>query len=295
MKKLIQEGRLTVRGLMDYLDAKGFYVVLILSIVVIFSTIFYVAGNRLTETDIAEDYETLINEESANWMPAYNADSGSAESSTSTDEASGENTTALAVPSDGGKPAAKTDGGGITSADKKEAGESTSTSGTAKVAILDNAKVAATEPAKSEPVAGTNPMAAIEMAIPVFGDVSFEFAMDRLTYSQTLDEWMTHSGIDIAAERGTGVKAAADGTVSEIKTDPRFGVTVILDHADGTRTVYANLAGDEMVTVNQKVLTGEIIGSVGNTAVFESAEQSHLHFEVLKDNVPVNPAGYFKK
>ena len=50
-----------------------------------------------------------------------------------------------------------------------------------------------------------------------------------------------------------------------------------------------------MVNPNQILKQGDIIGCVGNTALFESAEQSHLHFEVLKDNKPVNPEDYLPK
>jgi murein DD-endopeptidase MepM/ murein hydrolase activator NlpD len=72
-------------------------------------------------------------------------------------------------------------------------------------------------------------------------------------------------------------------------------VTVVIDHKNGLKSVYSNLATDDMVTSNQKIKQGEIIGSIGNTAVFESAEQSHLHFQVLKDNVIVDPTAYLPK
>ncbi|MGI6777393.1 MAG: peptidoglycan DD-metalloendopeptidase family protein [Acetivibrionales bacterium] len=131
-----------------------------------------------------------------------------------------------------------------------------------------------------------------KLALPVIGDVSFDYAMDRLVYSKTLEDWRTHSGIDLAADRGTNVKAAADGFISEVKNDPRFGITVIIDHQNGLKTVYANLASDEVVVPNQKVKEGDVIGAIGNTALFESAEQPHLHFEVLMDNRPVDPKEY---
>lgn len=92
--------------------------------------------------------------------------------------------------------------------------------------------------------------------------------------------------------RWMNVKAVADGVISEIKNDPRYGVVVIIDHKNGIKTVYSNLASDDMVTSNQKVKQGDVIGIVGNTALFESAEQPHLHFEVLMDNEPVDPLAY---
>lgn len=128
--------------------------------------------------------------------------------------------------------------------------------------------------------------------MPVYGHIVLEYAMDKLVYSKTLEDWRTHSGIDIASSRGTSVKAAADGIVTDIKKDPRFGITVIIDHKNGFKTVYSNLAGDDVVYPNQRVKQEDIVGAVGDTAVFESVEESHLHFEILKNNDPVNPADY---
>jgi murein DD-endopeptidase MepM/ murein hydrolase activator NlpD len=126
----------------------------------------------------------------------------------------------------------------------------------------------------------------------VFGEITLEYAKDKLVYSKTLEEWRTHPGLDIGADLGEPVKAVADGVVADIKKDPRFGITIVLDHQNGLKTVYANLASDETVAVNQIIKQGEIIGSVGDTAAFESSEQSHLHFEVLLNGVQVDPADY---
>jgi len=99
-------------------------------------------------------------------------------------------------------------------------------------------------------------------------------------------------GIDIAASRGTAVKAVADGVVIDVYEDPRLGFTVVIDHENGLKTVYSNLASGDMVVPNQIVTQGESIGSVGNTASFEIALEPHLHFEVLKDDQIVDPKLY---
>lgn len=125
---------------------------------------------------------------------------------------------------------------------------------------------------------------------PVQGNISVDYAMDRLIYSKTLDDWRTHSGIDIAAAKGSQVKAVDDGTISEIKNDPRYGYLIIIDHVDGYRSIYANLApGGDTVKLSQKVRQGDVIGSIGNSASFESMEEAHLHFELLKDGKNINP------
>lgn len=129
---------------------------------------------------------------------------------------------------------------------------------------------------------------------PVEGEVSREFAKDNLIYSETLQEWVTHMGIDIKSDKTTVVKAAESGTVKSIKNDPRYGITIVIEHQDGFQTVYANLLTTEFVVEGEKVEKGQSIGTVGNTAIFEIADESHLHFEILKDSVQVDPSLYIK-
>lgn len=127
---------------------------------------------------------------------------------------------------------------------------------------------------------------------PVEGEIIKGYAKDNLVYSNTLNEWTTHLGIDIKAEKTTVVKAACEGTVESIKNDPRYGLTVIIKHDDGYKTVYSNLLTAEFVVEGEKVSAGQTIGTVGNTATFEVSDESHLHFEILKDNVQVDPIIY---
>ena len=129
---------------------------------------------------------------------------------------------------------------------------------------------------------------------PVEGDVIREFAKDNLVYSETLQEWVTHLGIDIKANKTTVVKASADGTIRSIKNDPRYGLTIIIDHNDGYQTIYSNLLTTEFVVEGEKVKQGQSIGTVGNTAVFEISDESHLHFEILKDSEQLDPNIYIK-
>ena len=129
---------------------------------------------------------------------------------------------------------------------------------------------------------------------PVEGEVIKEYAQDNLVYSETLKEWVTHSGIDIKADKTTVVKSAEAGTVKSIKNDPRYGLTIVIDHRNNFQTVYSNLLTSEFVVEGEKVEKGQSIGTVGNTAVFEIADEPHLHFEILKDSLPVNPSEYIK-
>lgn len=129
---------------------------------------------------------------------------------------------------------------------------------------------------------------------PIAGEIMKEFAKDSLIYSETLKEWTTHLGVDIKAERATVVKAAANGTVKDIKNDPRFGLTVIIEHSNGFETRYANLLTTEFVSEGEEVKVGQTIGTVGDSAVYEIVDESHLHFEILKDSENVDPSKYIK-
>ncbi len=129
---------------------------------------------------------------------------------------------------------------------------------------------------------------------PVSGEITKDFATDTLIYSNTLEEWTTHTGIDIKADKTTVVMASEEGIVESIKNDPRYGLTITISHSDGFKTVYSNLLTTEFVAEGDKVEKGETIATVGETASFEIADESHLHFEMYKDEEIVNPTIYLK-
>lgn len=159
--------------------------------------------------------------------------------------------------------------------------KTTNTTNTANVTT--NSKANKEEPKKE-----------LNFAKPVEGEIMREYAKDNLIYSSTLAEWTTHMGVDIKADKTTVVKAAEGGTVKSIKNDPRYGLTIVVEHDNSFQTVYANLLTSEFVVEGEKVEKGQSIGTVGNTAVFEIADEPHLHFEILKDSLPVDPNIYLK-
>lgn len=121
-----------------------------------------------------------------------------------------------------------------------------------------------------------------------------EYAMEHLIYSVTLDQYMTHCGLDIEAPEDTQVLAMAAGTVTAVYEDDRYGKSIEITHSDGSGlvSIYSNLSTNEMVEIGDSVEKGKIIGGVGSSAMFESLEPAHLHLELLKDGVYVNPADY---
>ncbi|KXG76271.1 M23 family metallopeptidase [Thermotalea metallivorans] len=135
----------------------------------------------------------------------------------------------------------------------------------------------------------------IIMKIPVAGKIGMGYAADRLVYSKTLDQYTTHYGVDIIAPENTPVVAVLPGEVIEVTNDSRLGIVIAIAHEGDIITRYANLSTSEMVKVGDKVEKGQVISGVGKTALFESLEEPHLHFEVLMDGKNVDPTPYLPK
>ena len=141
-----------------------------------------------------------------------------------------------------------------------------------------------TDPTEPEP---------LKTAAPIQGEELVPYAMDRLCYNPTTRDWRVHDGIDYAAEAGTPVAAAAEGTVYTVYQDDTMGYTVVITHADGYVTVYSSLSEEVPVKAGDKVSLGQTIGYVGHSAVLETALGDHLHFCVTCDGESVDPAEFF--
>ena len=127
---------------------------------------------------------------------------------------------------------------------------------------------------------------------PVKGEILRDFSAETLSLDPTLGDWRTHGGVDIASQLGVEVLALCPGTVSEVYDDGLMGTTVVIDHGDGLRAAYCNLAGQPTVESGDTVETGTVIGTVGDTAIAESGMSSHLHLEVSLNGELVNPMDY---
>ena len=127
---------------------------------------------------------------------------------------------------------------------------------------------------------------------PVSGTPLLGYSVDKLSYNPTTRDWRTHDGVDLSAVSGTRVKAACAGTVSAVYDDEFLGTTVVISHADGHTTHYANLAAAPVVRAGDCVAAGDVIGAVGDTALLETGEEPHLHFAVYLNGTPVDPAEY---
>ncbi|MDR1753594.1 MAG: M23 family metallopeptidase [Eubacterium sp.] len=125
--------------------------------------------------------------------------------------------------------------------------------------------------------------------MPVDGEVINKFSNGELVKSKTLGVWKTHDGIDIAAPLNTPVVAATNGTVTEVFSDPLWGICVVVDHSDGRYGHYYGLDKNVTTSVGQKVNSGDKLGMIGNTAEIEIAEEPHLHFAIKNNDAWIDP------
>ena len=143
---------------------------------------------------------------------------------------------------------------------------------------------------------GTNPTEPVKRPYPIgrplAGETTKEYAMDCLSYNETTRDWRVHNGIDIAAEAGTEVKAAAAGTVYSVFKDETMGHTVVIRHDGGYVTKYASLDENVPVKAGDTVEMGDVIGAVANTALLETAQGDHLHFSVTFNDAPIDPNAF---
>lgn len=129
---------------------------------------------------------------------------------------------------------------------------------------------------------------------PVEGKIIMKYSMDMPIYSKTLDQYMTHPGVDIQAPLNSEVKAIAGGTVTKATEDDRYGMMIEIDHGNGIISTYSNLADTNLVELGDVIKQGDIIGSVGKTALFESMEPAHVHLEMTRNSAYINPTKHIK-
>lgn len=127
---------------------------------------------------------------------------------------------------------------------------------------------------------------------PLVGETDLPYSMDRLVYHETMGDWRVHDGIDIMGHEGEYIRAACNGTVTDVYSDDLYGTTVVIDHGEGLVSYYANLQEVPTVKTGDYVFGGDIIGAVGTSALCESAAEPHLHFAMSLNGQSVDPAAY---
>lgn len=139
------------------------------------------------------------------------------------------------------------------------------------------------------PASGPLPAGIAPAAAPAVTSVSFIWPLNGTLWGGFGPRWGSfHKGIDIGANAGTAVTAAASGqVVLSTYSDNGYGSYIIVRHADGSETLYAHLS-ERYVELGQYVGQGEVIGAVGCTGWCNG---NHLHFEVHIGG-PVDPLSY---
>lgn len=163
-----------------------------------------------------------------------------------------------------------------------------------KVSLTNaNVKVSATQN-KKENINKKVEVKPLEFSKPLDGEILKAFSNDKVIYSKTLELWKTHDGIDIKADIGTHIKSIERGTVEKVYEDSFYGITIVIDHGQGYKSSYSNLAKETFVSEKQTVVKGQKIGKIGNTAIGEIKDDSHLHFMLFKDSISQDPTNIFK-
>lgn len=132
------------------------------------------------------------------------------------------------------------------------------------------------------------PKPVVKFVKPVDGEIIKGYYADSLVFSDTMQDFRTHNGVDIAASVGAKVSAYTDGKVSKIENDPFMGTTVEITHSAGVVSVYKNLSEKLALKVGDEVKAGSEIGTVGQSAIVEAADKPHLHFELWMDGKCIN-------
>lgn len=122
--------------------------------------------------------------------------------------------------------------------------------------------------------------------------IAKDYSASELQYNNTLKQWEIHKAIDFIAGDNLNVYAVSDGTVSNVYTNYLEGTVIEISHRDGIVSVYKSLNKDVQVSVGAKVSAGSVLGTVAESMAQELNTGAHLHFEMLKNGVKVNPNDY---
>lgn len=268
---------------LDFMAGKGFYIILIACVAAIgVSGYMLLFNNRAPATEQPDSYIEWL--EPSIELPVLEAAPDTDPAGSLSDD-------------DGVLSVIKPTGIDLSPAPPSANPVSPAASETAGLAASDSTSPSQTPAPAQTPAPTPKPVdkSAPQFFWPVSGEVTIPFAYDELVYSKTMGDWRAHVGIDIAADLGTQVMAAADGVVKDIYTDPKLGSCVVIEHSGGMTTLYSNLQEKATVQIDHKVSAGDVIGGVGATAAYEIGEESHLHFEVFKDGTPVDPLDWLPK
>lgn len=145
-------------------------------------------------------------------------------------------------------------------------------------AVFDNAATALEETTKEELV----------FSSPLSFSIGKDYSMGIPVFSETMNDYRTHNGVDFKGVKGENVSAVADGVVVSVEKDAVWGNTVTIDHQNGITSKISGLAEEALITVGAAVNGGTVIGVVGEVPL-ESADDSHIHLEMRENGELIDP------
>lgn len=133
-------------------------------------------------------------------------------------------------------------------------------------------------------------------SLPVSGTISMDYSDSVPVFSQTMNDYRTHLGVDVSANLGDEVLAVADGVITNVWNDPFMGTCISIEHSGNAISIYKNLDPEvkDGIIIGASVKTGDVIGAVGESAMNEIAEEPHLHYELKVNGTHVDPKKHFK-
>ena len=117
------------------------------------------------------------------------------------------------------------------------------------------------------------------------------YSDSELMYNETLKQWESHKAIDMTSQN-LDVYSVLSGVVTDIQTSYEFGTVITITHDNGFVSKYSSLNESILVTLSDKVVAGQKIGTISTSAADEVLTGTHLHFELFKDGQKVDPANY---
>ncbi len=245
-------------GVTGYFKSKGFYIVLVMCVIAA-AVSSYLAVETLMDYFVSQDEEILSN------SIAGNNDIGTQVDNPQSDVPIEEPQTDAQVAS--------------SSSTAQEQEDIVQAEETVVPVDVPSESIPQPEPVQAEPQPVT--VEAATFTMPVAGQIINNFSDNELVYNETMNDWRTHNGIDIAAALDTPVMAAIGGEVVTIEIDDLWGGVVEID-TEGVIVRYAGLNHEIAVQTGQQLRSGEIIGRVGEVPS-ELADEPHIHIEAIRD------------
>ncbi len=128
----------------------------------------------------------------------------------------------------------------------------------------------------------------VNFSSPLSLNIGSDFSMGVPVFSQTMNDYRTHNGVDFIGVKGESVRTVGEGTVVSVEKNALWGNQVTVDHGNGITSCISGLSDEALIGVGTTVYTDTVIGVIGDIPV-EKSEQSHIHLEMRENGKLVDP------